>query len=436
MSSDVAVALENLSKCYQTYRKPLHRIIQAFLGQRRKLYSEFWALKGVDLAVEKGETIGILGKNGSGKSTLLQIIAGTLTPTGGRVEVNGRVSALLELGAGFNPEFTGAENAKLNAAIMGVPADEIEERLPSIVEFSELGNFINQPVKTYSSGMYVRLAFSVAINMQPEILIIDEALAVGDVKFQRKCFRMLEQMRNQGVSILFVTHATGSILAHCDRALFLDDGQVRVLGEPKTVVNRYLESLFQHEVPTGHDAGDGPGGPVPADSEGLATHAIADMCPRRDSYNYAEYRWGDRRAEIVDYILLDEAGEQSCSVFNQGDVLQVRMVIHSSQVISRPVFGLTLKTVDGAAVYGTNTLMQEVEVPPLNAGSHTMVVFTLRVNLLAGEYFGSLGVVTVETGSPETVHDRRYDLFQLRVEDRGDAFGLAALDGEVRLEPL
>lgn len=434
MLSDVAISLGNVSKCYQTYKKPIHRIFQAFLGAQRKLYTEFWALKGVDMEVHKGETVGILGKNGSGKSTLLQIIAGTLTPTGGTVDVHGRISAILELGAGFNPEFTGVENARLNAAIVGVPSDEIDDRLPDIIEFSELGDFIHQPVKTYSSGMYVRLAFSVAINMQPEVLIIDEALAVGDVRFQRKCFRKLERLRNDGVSILFVTHATGSVIAHCDRAIFLDDGAVQALGEPKIVVNRYLESLFHQErSPTQQQQrnalNDGDGRMAE-----LAVRAVTDMCRERPSYNAGEYRWGDRSAQIVDYLLLDDNGKEISSICKHGDTIQIRVAVYFSAQVPKPVFGLTVKTVDGTAVYGTNTLIQKTEIGTHESGTHAVVFFTLTLNLLAAEYFASLGVVGLKEGSAQVVHDRRYDLFQFKVEDDGDAIGLANLEGSIRYE--
>jgi len=246
MLSDAEYVLRTsgLGKCFQTYERPVHRLVQALYKDKKKLYEEFWALRDVSIEVGKGETFGLIGKNGSGKSTLLQLVAGTLTPSQGSVDINGRISAILELGAGFNPEFTGIENARLNAAILGMSREEVDSKLPGITEFSELGDFVYRPVKTYSSGMYIRLAFSISINMEPEVLIIDEALAVGDVRFQRKCFRKLEQMRTNGVTILFVTHATDSVIALCDRALLLDNGEVQSVGDPKHVVNQYLESMF------------------------------------------------------------------------------------------------------------------------------------------------------------------------------------------------
>ena len=249
-SGPPVIEVKGISKCYETYRKPIHRLWQSLSSEEsgKKYYNEFWALRDVDLTVHKGETVGIVGKNGSGKSTLLQVIAGILKPTEGSCHTVGRISALLELGAGFNPEFTGMENARLNASIMGLSRDEFHQKLPDIVEFCGLGDFLQRPVKTYSSGMYVRLAFAVAINMNPDILIVDEALAVGDVRFQRKCFRRLDELKESGVSILFVTHSTDTVLNYCDRAILLNDGQLKMTGSPKDVVQGYLEMMFDSDV--------------------------------------------------------------------------------------------------------------------------------------------------------------------------------------------
>jgi len=247
INSTPVIEVQNITKCYETYKKPIHRLWQS-LAPKKKLYQEFWALKGIDLTVYKGETVGIVGRNGSGKSTLLQVITGILQSTSGTCETTGRISALLELGAGFNPEFTGLENARLNASIMGLTRDEFHQKLPDIVEFCGLGDFLHRPVKTYSSGMFVRLAFAVAINMNPDILIVDEALAVGDVRFQRKCFRRIDQLKEQGVSILFVTHSTDSVLQYCDRAVMLNEGELKLIGSPKQVVQAYLEMMFASDV--------------------------------------------------------------------------------------------------------------------------------------------------------------------------------------------
>jgi lipopolysaccharide transport system ATP-binding protein len=247
MTQDIAIRVQGLSKCYQIYDNPGDRLkqfvyprIKRLLGRAVKPYfRDFWAVKDVSFEVKRGETVGIIGRNGSGKSTLLQMICGTLTPTGGTIQTHGRIAALLELGSGFNPEFTGRENIFLNAAVMGMTKEEIDTRYDAIVEFSEIGDFIDQPVKSYSSGMYVRLAFSVAVHVDPEILIIDEALSVGDIFFQTKCMRMMHDMMNRGVSVLFVTHDTNTVKSFCDRAVYLENGHQVAFDKTEKVVELY-----------------------------------------------------------------------------------------------------------------------------------------------------------------------------------------------------
>ncbi len=428
MSSETAIRLERVGKCYQTYAKPSHRLLQALHWSKRKLYREFWALRDVDLDVGKGETFGIVGKNGSGKSTLLQIVAGTLSATQGSVQTHGRISAILELGAGFNPEFTGMENARLNASIIGMSRDEIDKAIPAIIEFSELEQFINQPVKTYSSGMYVRLAFSVAISMRPDVLIIDEALAVGDIRFQRKCFRKLDELRNDGVTILFVTHATDSIVAHCDRAMLMDGGRVVDVGEPKSVVNRYLENLFDVHPNVTPRPSKSPKSERSRDAYGtINLDSEIDGCTTRATYNQSEYRWGNGDARIIDYLLVDSRGGEILRECRRGDYITVYAAVAFEREVSNLIYGLTVKTVDGAIIYGTNTRLKHVNVSDRGPGDVTVIRFHIRVDLIAAEYFISLGVVELDGLGTETILDRRYDLFHLKITDDQDAFGLASL---------
>lgn len=253
MSSDgTSIRVEDLSKRYEIYAQPADRLKQMVLPRlqraahrpARAYFNEFWALRNVSFEVKRGETVGIVGRNGSGKSTLLQMICGTLTPTLGSISVHGRIAALLELGAGFNPEFTGKENVRLSGLLYGLSDDELRERHQAILDFAEIGDFINQPVKTYSSGMYVRLAFAVAINVSPDILVVDEALSVGDEAFQRKCFARIEKIRQNGATVLFVSHAANTIVELCDRALLLDHGELLTAGTPKFVVSRYQKILY------------------------------------------------------------------------------------------------------------------------------------------------------------------------------------------------
>ena len=429
MCSESVVHVRNISKCYQGYAKPSHRLWQSFLGTRKKLYQEFWALRDVSLDLKRGETMGIVGKNGSGKSTLLQIIAGTLQSTSGEVETDGRISALLELGAGFNPEFTGMENARLNASILGLSREQFLERLPEIVEFSGLGDFMLRPVKTYSSGMYVRLAFAVAIHMNPDILIIDEALAVGDIRFQRKCFRRLEELKNSGVAILFVTHSADSIVNYCDRAILLDDGCVLSIGEPRDVVHDYLELMFSSDAETVLSDR----GPAPGDKSGtiLNIDPAVDACTSRPTYNATEHRWGDRRAEIIDYRLTsgDEEIRHSCE---RGARISLRVAVHFNVDISGLIYGLTVKSADGMVIYGTNSRLKDAVGSSQSAGDIVQLEFTLKANLLGGDYFISIGVAQDDPDKDNVAIDRRYDMIHIRVEDDNDAFGFASLDAELR----
>lgn len=432
MCSSAVISLENVSKVYESYRKPSHRIMQ-FFRKNTQLYDAFVALKDINLHVDKGETVGVIGRNGSGKSTLLQIIAGTLYATTGSVWSEGRVCAILELGAGFSQDFSGLENIYLNASIMGMDRLEIEQRIPDILEFSELGDFVYKPVKTYSSGMYVRLAFSVVINMEPDILIIDEALAVGDAGFQRKCFRKLEELKNNGVTILFVTHATDSVIAHCDRAVFLEHGSVREVGEPKDVVNSYLASLFDFRNKQGGRGGRQELRTVA--SRELNTDPHIDGCLYRAAYNETEYRWGCGDARIIDFVLLSEDKEEIGTICRTGANITIAASVHFEKPQSNLVYGLTIKTVEGIAVFGSNSEKIGVSTRNVDAGETLRVEFQVELNLVSGEYFFSIGVVSMEAGSTAVVLDRRYDLFRLLIEDESTAFGYAALPFSIRLEP-
>ncbi|MFT6048132.1 MAG: lipopolysaccharide transport system ATP-binding protein, partial [Arenicella sp.] len=376
LSSDgFVIEVSGVSKCYEGYRKPIHRLWQSLVSSTsdKKFYDEFWALKGIDLQVRKGETVGIVGKNGSGKSTLLQIITGILQSTDGEVKTKGRISALLELGAGFNPDFTGMENARLNASIMGLSREEFHRKLPDIVDFCGLGDFLNRPVKTYSSGMFVRLAFAVAINMNPDILIVDEALAVGDVRFQRKCFRRLDELKESGVSILFVTHSTDSIIKYCDRAIMLDDGQLKMTGTPKEVVQAYLELMFDSDIKAGEA--------VEIDPENYSVDfdPRADNCLSKPTYNANEARWGDGRAKICSYELLNN-GEPSNGFVKRGDKLRIRMSVLFEQEVDDLIYGITVKTADGNAVYGTNSRLVGNMPTVQKGGDLASIEYSLTLN--------------------------------------------------------
>ena len=431
MSSDPVIRMQQLSKVYRVYNRPIDRVLESVLhrtGIRKSgtRFREILALKPMDFEINPGETVGIIGQNGSGKSTLLQIISGTLYPSSGSVEVNGRLSALLELGAGFNPNFSGRENAYLNGSIMGFSRAEMASKFDDILAFSGIGDFIDQPVKTYSSGMFVRLAFAVAIHMDPDILVVDEALSVGDVRFQNKCFRKLRELKEGGTTTLFVTHSSDLIVRHCDRAILLEKGEVHSTGDPADVVNEYLNLLFNNEEGQ-IEATSSAGSTLDYDDNGLLSDRSVDGCRLRSFYNAGEYRWGDQRGQIQDYLLLIN-GQPASSICQSGDHIDLLLRVIYKADVSNPILGLTLKTSDGIVVYGANTRDRKLDVPAGRAGSELLVRYSFAINLIGGDYFISLGLADDDEQKDNLAIDRRYDLLHLQVRaERGD-FGISALN--------
>ncbi len=447
MSSDVAIQVENLSKCYQIYNKPSDRLkqflypsIKRMLGKHaHNYYQDFWALNNINFVIPKGETVGVIGKNGSGKSTLLQIICGTLTPTSGIVNTQGRIGALLELGSGFNPEFTGRENVYLNASVLGLKKEEIEAKLDDILSFADIGAFIDQPVKKYSSGMSVRLAFAVQAQIEPDILIVDEALAVGDARFQAKCFSRLQKLKENGTSILLVTHSSEQIVQHCSYALLLNNGQQIAEGKPKQVVNQYHDILFgktSTQLKSTKVSVDEvqvlPEYPVLAQSEATRFNlsTCEDVFSEHSGYNEHEYRWGDAKAKIIDYILLDGDRQYPASAAT-GSKLTVLVNILFLQDIFRPILGFTVKTKAGQVVYGSNTEISESRGAQVfqsmgRAGSVVQAKINFEANLSAGDYFLSFGVASQQTQDLEP-HDRRFDCVHLIIEPTPHFFGFTDL---------
>ncbi|SFN82751.1 lipopolysaccharide transport system ATP-binding protein [Nitrosospira briensis] len=439
-TSDIAIRVQNLTKCYQIYEKPHHRLkqslyprIQRLIGHHPKqYYREFWALKDVSFEVKKGETVGIVGRNGSGKSTLLQIICGTLAPTAGSVETKGRIAALLELGSGFNPEFTGRENLYMNGAVLGLNREEIDDRLDAIVSFADIGQFIDQPVKTYSSGMSVRLAFAVQAQVDPDILIVDEALSVGDAKFQAKCFARLQQLKDNGTSILLVTHSSEQIVTHCSSAILMNDGLQLEMGEPRRVVNRYMDLLFGKEKRTvdsqiGELGDTAPQEEIKAEVSYQLSHT-SDVFANRAGYNPHEYRWGDGTVSILDFYLATDDGSYPSAV-TAGQIVTLAVSVKFHCDLLRPILGIAIKTKDGVTVSGTNSEITDVtdlHVLLKKGGSiHAKIKF--RCGLAPGDYFISIGVATRE--NEEIIpHDRRYDSIHFTVRPHNYFNGLADLE--------
>lgn len=430
MSSDapeIAIGIDGIGKDYRIYRRPLDRMVELISRGRNVRHTRFRALEDISFDVRKGETMGLVGPNGSGKSTLLEILCGTLSPTVGTVTCSGRIAALLELGAGFNPDFTGRENVYLNASIMGIDHRRVDDTFRDIEAFAGIGQYIDRPVKTYSSGMYVRLAFAAAINMDPDILVVDEALSVGDISFQRKCYRHFQEMQRRGVTILFVTHAMELIRAHCHRAVYIAGGRIRALGDPREVVHEYLNDTFSiPDVTMGARSSNGDRSPEQESAD-------PDRCPTRTSYNGSEYRWGNRHAEIVDYEI-HAAGRTDPRVIERGDRTRITVTTLFHRNLENVIYGLTVKTVDGITVYGANTRARGFPEINRRAGVLDKVVFEFVAHLLPGEYFFSLGVAVDDDSVDNLAVDRRYDLIHLSVEGGEADFGIADLEACIYLE--
>jgi lipopolysaccharide transport system ATP-binding protein len=433
--ADVAIRVESLSKCYQIYDKPQHRLWQGLFRGRKQFYRDFWALKDVSFEVRKGETVGIIGRNGSGKSTLLQMICGTLTPTSGSIDVRGRVGALLELGAGFNPEFTGRENVYMNGAVLGLSNAEIDARFDDIVAFADIGQFIEQPLKTYSSGMYVRLAFGVMANISAEVLVIDEALAVGDAVFTQKCMRFLRGFRKNG-TILFVSHDTASVVNLCDRAIWIERGLVTRYGSAKGVVEAYLQSTIEASQGTSSAT---PQEPMerPLKVQISLPSDIQDETQRLEGGEQLEKAWfkldpeapsfGKGGASIAAAYMTGEDDTER-GAFEGGQPCKLRLLIRANEDISELIVGFHLKDRLGQIVFGENTFAStQIEPVALLQGESAWATFSFRLPFLrSGKY--SLDLAVAE-GTPDShvQHQWFFDAFFLDVLSARPIAGLLAI---------
>ena len=416
--SNLAVRVEHLQKIYKLYNKPTDRLKESLGLTRKKLYREHYALNDVSFQVEQGETVGIIGTNGSGKSTILKIITGVLNQTDGEVEVNGRISALLELGAGFNPEYSGLENVYLNGTMMGFSREEIDQKLDSILKFADIGDFIHQPVKTYSSGMFVRLAFAVAINIDPEILIVDEALSVGDVFFQAKCYHKFEEFKKMGKTILLVSHDLGSVSKYCDRVVLLNQGEKVDEGEPKRIVDLYKKILAGQDQPV---------------EEGPRTQILPAGKRWQDhlQVNPQLLEDGEKKAEIIDFAIIDEAGRITNAV-DKGSYCQIRMKVHFFVQVQEPIFAYTIKNLQGTEISGTNTMYEDAVIPPQNPGDEQVVTFRQKIDLQGGEYLLSLGCTGYRDGDFHVYH-RLYDICNLSVVSTKNTIGFFDMNSEIEV---
>ena len=421
--SETAIRVADVTKIYKLYDNPKDRLKESLGLTRKKCYQEHYALNHINFEVKKGETVGIIGTNGSGKSTMLKLITGVLTPSSGEIQVDGRISALLELGAGFNMEYTGIENIYLNGTMIGFSRNEIDEKMQEILDFADIGEFVHQPVKSYSSGMFVRLAFAVAININPEILIVDEALSVGDVFFQAKCYRKFEEFKQQGKTILFVSHDLGSITKYCDRAILLNKGEKIFEGTPKETVDIYKKVLVNQfepsELETDEDAND------------ITKFSKDKDWKKSIQVNPELIEYGEKSAEIIDYALLDENGLIT-NTFMKGTGFSVRMKIQAHKEVKEPIFAFTIKNLQGIELTGTNTTYEKVQVPPMEPGDIREVTFTQRLDLQGGEYLVSLGCTGYQDGDFQVFH-RLYDVCSLTVISDKNTVGYYDMNSKVSL---
>ncbi len=400
----VAIEVKNIVKVYKLYDKLRDRMYDA-LGLKKKNHKLYYALNGVNLTVHQGETVGIIGTNGSGKSTLLKIITGVLNPTSGEVNVNGRISALLELGAGFNMEYNGIENVYLNGTMLGFSDKEIEERLPAILEFADIGDYVYQPVKTYSSGMFVRLAFAVAINIEPEILIVDEALSVGDVFFQAKCYHKFEEFKKMGKTIIFVSHDLSSISTYCDRVYLLNKGNLLGEGSPKEMIDAFKRVLVGQYEENGEEA---------------------ESSVKTDALNPKVQEYGTRQAVIEECYVTDENGVRSTAVL-KGTEFTIHMKVKVNDHIPAPIFAVSFKDSKGTEITGTNTMAEKAFLDSVEPGQVKEITFTQKMSLQGGEYLLSFGVTGYNSNNFEVYH-RLYDVLNITVVSDKNTVGYYDMD--------
>ncbi|SFC77958.1 ABC transporter ATP-binding protein [Butyrivibrio sp. YAB3001] len=434
MEKDIAIEVKNLTKSYKLYNKPMDRLKDSLGLAKKKQFREHLALNNVSLTVHKGETVGIIGTNGSGKSTILKIITGVLSPTSGEVNVAGHISALLELGAGFNMEYNGIDNIYLNGMMIGFSEEEITKRLDSILEFADIGDYVYQPCKTYSSGMFVRLAFAVAINIDPEILIVDEALSVGDVFFQAKCYHKFEEFKKQGKTILFVSHDLSSISKYCDRAVLLNQGVLLGEGTPKKMIDIYKQVLVgQYPLPSSDTENlldDDEIRAAAAEADKRSDSKLKDKNTTGENPDTLEY--GNGAATIEEFYATDEKGLRVSSIV-KGTDFSIHMKVRFNRDVAAPIFAFTFKNIMGIEITGTNSMVEKAFLEPVKKGDVKNVTFTQNMSLQGGEYLISFGVTGFEQND-FTVYHRLYDALNITVVSDKNTVGYYDMNSKCKVE--
>lgn len=422
-----AISVRNVKKIYKLYDKPQDRMKEALGFGKKVSHKLHYALNGVSMEIRRGETVGIIGTNGSGKSTLLKIITGVLNPTEGEVAVDGRISALLELGAGFNQEYNGIENVYLNGTMMGFSEKEIDEKLPGILEFADIGDYVYQPVKTYSSGMFVRLAFAVAINIEPEILIVDEALSVGDVFFQAKCYHKFEEFKAMGKTIVFVSHDLSSISKYCDRVFLLNQGNLLGEGSPKEMIDAYKRVLVgQYEIPERSETKE-----LLEDEELRAAAAGTENADIAQGSNPHVQEYGTGQARIEEFYLTDDRDVRTTAVI-KGTEFTLHMRVRFTDALPAPIFAFSFKNVQGTEITGTNSMIEKAFLDSVKPGQVKDVTFRQKMTLQGGEYLLSLGV-TGYNGDTFEVYHRLYDALNVTVVSDKNTVGYYDMDSTVEV---
>ncbi len=449
INQECMIEVRDVTKVYKLYDKPIDRLKESMSLSHKNYHRDFYALNHISFDVKKGEAVGIIGTNGSGKSTMLKIITGVLTPTAGSIHTKGTVCALLELGAGFNQDYTGIENIYMNGTMMGFTREEMDAKLQDILDFADIGDFVYQPVKSYSSGMFVRLAFALYISVDPDVLIVDEALSVGDVFFQAKCYHRMDELKQKGTTILMVTHDLGSVMKYCDRVLLLNKGERIAEGKPGEMVDLYKKILagqysgnedfvdkqdfgvdsvgtaaMKQANAVGAEAGDTP--------EETAAQEPAGLMQTQLTLNPAVQHYGNGKAEIYDFGILDQKGKVT-NVVLKGEYFSIKEKIRFHAPIESPIFTFTIKDKRGADLTGTNTMFEGESIAPVKEGDEYTCTFRQKMTLQGGEYLLSMSCTGFEQGE-HTVYDRKYDIASLTVLSNKNTVGVYDMESAVTLE--
>lgn len=425
--SETVIKITNLVKEYKMFARKKDRLMEAIFPNLVHKHGTFKAMDNFNLEVKKGEVLGILGKNGAGKSTLLKMITGVVVPTSGSIEVNGKVSSLLELGTAFNPDLTGIENIYQHGQVMGLTNEQIEEKKQQIIDFADIGEHLYQPVKTYSSGMFARLAFACAINVEPEVLIVDEVLSVGDMAFQLKCFKKFEQFKKEGKTILFVSHSVGDILRNCTRTVILENGRKIFDGDVKTGVDKYKKIMVGLDSEEETDE--------TSEVTEISSENREENWKSHFEYNDEHLVYGENQVDIYDYGIFDCNGKYALSV-NNNEKVSIKMKVQVNEDIEDPIFALTFKDIKGMELCGTNTIVYRMATGKYKKGDKILVEFEQKVPLAPNKYTISLGCTKYSMNGELMVYQRRYDVLFVEVVSDRECVAMFDLDSKITYQKM